>query len=75
MELSKEIRGKCKKVLEWLKDAEEESESGSEDANIEFDDRAREIGSIVAKPAVTLKKLEDMKVIEADGEEINIDEI
>lgn len=77
--LCEEIIAKASPVLEWLKNAEEDEsdEEDDDDGAVEFDDRARRVGTVeetkqtngVAKPA-------EKVVIQAeDGEELDIDDI
>lgn len=47
-DVSREIIKKCEPLLTWLKEAEEESDS-EEDVAIDFDDRARGIGTVIDK--------------------------
>ncbi|VDM97981.1 unnamed protein product [Thelazia callipaeda] len=73
-----EIINKAQPVLDWLKNAEEdESDDDSEDGAIEFDDRARNVGTIgissLTKPNGTVQS-EKVK-IDDDGEEVDIDDI
>lgn len=76
-EMSKKILDNCQPVLKWLEDAEEESESDEDDEAVKFDDRARHIGTVVEKPHTNgvEKKQETTKIIEDNGEEIDIDDI
>lgn len=81
-DFAKEIITVCKPVLDWLQDADEESEEEDEDA-VEFDDRARTIGSVAAEPAkvngtatkTAAKAAPAVGVKDEDGEEIDIDDI
>jgi len=81
-ELSGTLKEKAKKVIEWLKSAETESESEeeSDEDEIAFDDSAK-VGQVVAEqPVVAKAPVEEVKaaeVINSDGEaeEIDIDDI
>jgi len=74
-DLSKQILAQCAPVLKWLEDAEEESES-EEDEAIEFNDRARQLGTVVEKSKTNgVAKKDDEKIVEENGQEIDIDDI
>uniref|UniRef100_A0A914WNN3 Eukaryotic translation initiation factor 5 n=1 Tax=Plectus sambesii TaxID=2011161 RepID=A0A914WNN3_9BILA len=45
-DVAKEIIQKAQPVLTWLAEAEEESEDEDDDVPVEFDDRAREVGTV-----------------------------
>lgn len=77
--LCEEIIGKAQPVLDWLKNAEEDESDDEEDddGTVEFDDRARRLGTVdvsqtngFVKPATGDK----ITVID-DGEEVDIDDI
>jgi len=60
-DVSREIIKKCEPLLKWLEEAEEESDSEEEIA-VDFDDRARDIGTVIEKraaPAVNGKLKEE----------------
>ncbi|KAI6190031.1 Eukaryotic translation initiation factor 5 [Aphelenchoides bicaudatus] len=58
-DVSREIIKLCEPIFNWLKEAEEESsEEDENDVGVEFDDRARNIGTVIEKkpaPAVNGK--------------------
>lgn len=77
-EFAKEIITKCEPVINWLKEAEEESSEEESDDEVEFDDRARQHGSV----PVEVKTNGHAKVVQEsitvkndDGEELDIDDI
>lgn len=74
---SKQILTKCDPVLKWLEEADEESDDDEEDEGVQFDDRAKQLGTVVEKPHINGvgKKDEAIKVVEENGEEIDIDDI
>lgn len=79
-ELCEEIIKIAKPVLEWLKEAEEDDgddEDDEDDGAVEFDDRAREVGTVnEVKKINGLAKQEEKIKLEADnGEELDIDDI
>jgi translation initiation factor 5 len=72
-ELAKEIIRLCAPILTWLKEAEEESEeSDEEELDIDFDDRSRQMGTIVEKKPVVNGK---SAISAENGEEVDIDDI
>ncbi|KAH7721561.1 eukaryotic translation initiation factor 5 [Aphelenchoides avenae] len=83
-EFAKQIIDVCKPVLDWLQEADEESEDSEEDeADVQFDDRARTIGSVAAEPAKVnghaapkaKAAVAPAAVKDENGEEIDIDDI
>ncbi|VDM49913.1 unnamed protein product [Toxocara canis] len=79
-----EIINKAMPVLEWLKNAEEDesSEEEDEDGAVEFDDRARRVGTVDADMAPKAngimkenEKANEVKVEVENGEELDIDDI
>ncbi|MFH4983262.1 hypothetical protein AB6A40_009971 [Gnathostoma spinigerum] len=76
--LCEEIIEKAKPVLEWLKNAEEDSEE-SDDEAVEFDDRARQVGLVNKAPPAQVngltKEVEKIKLKADDGGELDIDDI
>ncbi|VDK89576.1 unnamed protein product [Litomosoides sigmodontis] len=75
--LCAEIISKAQPVLDWLKNAEED-ESGDEDEDgaIEFDDRARKVGTVEVDATKTNGTAQIGKIkCEDDGEEVDIDDI
>lgn len=76
-ELSKEMIKIAQPVLKWLQEAEEDSES-DEDEDVAFDDRARNIGTVITETktgAALEKKDVPSAVKDENGEEIDIDDI
>uniref|UniRef100_A0A1I7VRF7 Eukaryotic translation initiation factor 5 n=1 Tax=Loa loa TaxID=7209 RepID=A0A1I7VRF7_LOALO len=76
--LCAEIIGKAQPVLDWLKNAEEdESDDDDEDGAIEFDDRARKVGTVEMDAAKTTNGTVQIEKIKTgdDGEEVDIDDI
>uniref|UniRef100_A0A914D1V4 W2 domain-containing protein n=1 Tax=Acrobeloides nanus TaxID=290746 RepID=A0A914D1V4_9BILA len=74
-ELAKQIRAKCQPVLSWLEEAEEESETDEEDENVEFNDRARQLGTVIEKLSKDETENFQITTIVDNGEEIDIDNI
>uniref|UniRef100_A0A0K0F265 Eukaryotic translation initiation factor 5 n=1 Tax=Strongyloides venezuelensis TaxID=75913 RepID=A0A0K0F265_STRVS len=77
-EFSKEIINKCEPVINWLKEAEEESSEEESDGEIEFDDRARQHGSVPVEVKTNghcKGAPEPITVKNDDGEELDIDDI
>lgn len=74
--LCAEIISKARPVLEWLKNAEEdESDEQDNEEAVEFDDRARKVGTVEINSTRTNGSgIEKIKT-EEDGEEIDIDDI
>lgn len=78
--LSKQILEKCDPVIQWLKEADEESEDEDEDNDdeVEFNERSRHVGqTVIEKPATNgVKNGEAPTVVKTeDGEEVDIDDI
>lgn len=79
--LCEEIINKAMPVLDWLKNAEEDESSDEEDAHVEFDDRARRVGTVDTQEAKTNGISNGdggktaIKVKADDGEELDIDDI
>jgi len=82
-EMSAALKEKSAKVIEWLKTAEEETESEeeSEDDEIEFDGAANEGEIKKVEPAAAKVAVEEVKAVEVvneetgEAEEIDIDDI
>uniref|UniRef100_A0A0N4Z3H6 Eukaryotic translation initiation factor 5 n=1 Tax=Parastrongyloides trichosuri TaxID=131310 RepID=A0A0N4Z3H6_PARTI len=77
-DFAKEIISKCEPVLNWLKEAEEESSEEESDGEIEFDDRARQTGTITVEPKTNghSKAAPVPTIIRTeDDEELDIDDI
>lgn len=77
-DFSKEIIIKCEPVINWLKEAEEESSEEESDDEVEFDDRARQHGSIPVEVKTNghTKIIQEPKTVKNDdGEELDIDDI
>ncbi|VDK42855.1 unnamed protein product [Anisakis simplex] len=76
-----EIINKAKPVLEWLKNAEEDesSEEDEDEDAVQFDDRARRVGTIETNNGHTndhsVKKDDQIKIKSENGDELNIDDI
>lgn len=76
--LCEDIINKAKPVLEWLRDAEEDDEDDDEDDGaVEFNDRARTLGTVDETKKVNgfAKPAEKVKIQAEDGEELDIDDI
>jgi len=72
-EVAEEIHAKAEPVIKWLREADEESDSESEedgDVEITYDDRVREIKEEKAQAPAKLKP-----PAEEDGEDVDIDDI
>lgn len=72
--MSREILKKCEPIFEWLKNAEEETESEDDDENVvEFNERSRVIGTVVEqkKPQINGKKAAAAE----ENDDIDIDNI
>ncbi|KAM3718110.1 Eukaryotic translation initiation factor [Dirofilaria immitis] len=75
--LCAEIISKAQPVLDWLKNAEEDESDDEDNEAIEFDDRARRVGTIELDATKKMNGNAQTKEIktEDDGEEVNIDDI
>ncbi|KAK0408362.1 hypothetical protein QR680_003909 [Steinernema hermaphroditum] len=79
-ELSRQIIDKAAVIINWLKEADEESEEEDEsDDEVGFDERARTFGTVVEKvnteKAETKEEAAKVTIKGDDGEELDIDDI
>uniref|UniRef100_A0A8R1Y0Z8 Eukaryotic translation initiation factor 5 n=1 Tax=Onchocerca volvulus TaxID=6282 RepID=A0A8R1Y0Z8_ONCVO len=74
--LCAEIISKAQPVLDWLKNAEEDESDDEDDEAIEFDDRARKVGTVELDATKKINgnaQTEKAKI--EDDDEVNIDDI
>ncbi|KAI1719619.1 domain found in IF2B/IF5 domain-containing protein [Ditylenchus destructor] len=77
-EFAKELIKIAQPVLKWLEEAEEDTESDEDEDEVAFDDRARNVGTVITdtKAGMALEKKEIPSAVkDENGEEIDIDDI
>ncbi|VDO26619.1 unnamed protein product [Onchocerca flexuosa] len=74
--LCAEIISKAQPVLDWLKNAEEDESDDEDDEAIEFDDRARKVGTVELDATKKINgNAQTEKAKTEDDDEVNIDDI
>ncbi|TKR69914.1 hypothetical protein L596_022005 [Steinernema carpocapsae] len=79
-DFAKQIIEKAMVIINWLKEADEESDEEEEsDGEVAFDERARVLGTVVEKikpeGCKVAEKKEEKIIVGEDGEELDIDDI